>query len=116
VTPQEAIAVNSIPSRDHWQPPAAAAKATEVNLLVHDSGEVELLQDGAKLATVKAIRIEDGVLKVTDEDGAVHVFGPAGPGAPPRLTPAPKPPSSFPGVTQAVADYFGVEDEAPASC
>jgi hypothetical protein len=102
MTPQEAIAINSIPSRDRWEPPAAAAA-----LLVHDSGEVEL-------ATVKAIKIEDGAVIVTDVGGTVHVFGPNGPEAPPKVTPAPKPPSSFDGVAQAVADFFGVADEAPA--
>jgi hypothetical protein len=84
-----------------------------VGLVISDDG-IGFYQDGKRLGAVKALAVEGGAVKVTDESGSVRVFGPDGPGSPPKLTPAPTPPGAFPGVTKAVADFFGVADEAAA--
>jgi hypothetical protein len=78
----------------------------------HDSGEIELYRDGKMVAKVKAIEAGNGVVTVTAEDGTAHTFGKRKPT--PKLTPAPLPPSQFPNVHQAIADFFGCrEDDKP---
>jgi hypothetical protein len=116
VTPQEAIDRNSIPvnPKVRWDLPQKAVAAKEkltvststyayIGLFIHDDGRIHLYREGKMVTAVKAIEIDGGAVKVTDEDGAVQTFGPK---AAPKSTDAPLPPRSFPNVHQAIADYF----------